>query len=64
MLARREREIQRQLLTDVFAQAPAGIWVVRGPDYVFEVINPTMTHVIKRTAGSAWGGPTSRCCRS
>jgi len=57
VLARREREIQRQLLTDVFAQAPAGIWVVRGPDYVFEVINPTMTHVIKRTAEQCLGRP-------
>ncbi len=57
VLARQDREVERRLLTDVFAQAPAGIWVVRGPDYVFEVVNPAMTHILGRSAEQALGRP-------
>lgn len=57
VLSRREREAQQQLVSTVFEQAPAGIWVVRGPEYIFEVINPVMTQILGRTPQQALGRP-------
>src|SRR5689334_22094656 len=37
---RREAEGQRQYLNDLFVQAPGPIAILRGPDLVFEVVNP------------------------
>ena len=36
----RQLEIERRRLRKVFTQAPAQIAVLRGPDYVFEFVNP------------------------
>lgn len=46
VLARQERETQRQQLRDMFEQAPVAIFVVRGEEYVFEVVNPGMGQVV------------------
>ena len=40
VLARQEREAQRQRLHDLFMQAPAAISILDGPDLVFELVNP------------------------
>ena len=45
VLARRERAAQDQRLGEVFEQAPVAIAVFRGPDYVLDVVNPTMGHM-------------------
>jgi len=39
--AARAAERQRQYLSKLFVQAPAGIAVVTGPQHVFEMVNPT-----------------------
>jgi PAS domain S-box-containing protein len=57
VLARQEREAQQQLVRTVFDQAPAGIWVVRGPNYVFEVINPLMEEILGRSQEQLLGRP-------
>ena len=46
VLARQERDAQRQHLRDVFEQAPVAIFVLRGLEYVFEVVNPSMAEII------------------
>ena len=40
VLARQEREMQRQRLQDLFMQAPAAICILAGPDLVYELVNP------------------------
>ena len=40
VLARREREAQRQRLHDLFMQAPAAICILDGPGLVYELVNP------------------------
>jgi PAS domain S-box-containing protein len=57
VLAQREREAQQHLVNTVFEQAPAGIWVVRGPDYVFELVNPMMTQILGHTQEQLLGRP-------
>ncbi len=39
VLARRQREMQQQLLQDLFEEAPAGIAILTGPSFVFELAN-------------------------
>jgi len=41
VLARQEREAQRQRLHDLFMQAPAAICILDGPDLVYELVNPS-----------------------
>jgi PAS domain S-box-containing protein len=48
---------QQQLLENVFAQAPAGIWVVQGPDYVLELCNPQMGRIIGCSPADIIGRP-------
>jgi len=48
VLARQEREAQQQQLREVFEQAPVAIFVLRGPEYVFEVVNPSMGEMLGR----------------
>ncbi|KYF71704.1 ATP-binding protein [Sorangium cellulosum] len=47
-LARRRREAdgQRQYLNDLFMQAPGPIAILRGPDLVFEVVNPLYQQLV------------------
>ena len=40
VLARQERETQRQQLEELFMQAPAPIVILAGPDLVFQLVNP------------------------
>jgi len=40
VLARQERETQRQRLFGLFQDAPAGIFLLAGPELVFEFVNP------------------------
>ncbi|MDZ5460452.1 ATP-binding protein [Azohydromonas lata] len=40
------RERQRQHLSDLFLQVPAGIAVLQGPDHVFELVNPVYQALI------------------
>ncbi|OGX91016.1 hypothetical protein BEN49_21415 [Hymenobacter coccineus] len=42
VLARQQRERERQQLRDLFEQAPVALSVFRGPTYVLEVVNPLM----------------------
>ncbi|OUJ75154.1 hypothetical protein BXP70_03770 [Hymenobacter crusticola] len=41
VLARQERDAQRQRLHNLFQEAPAGICILAGPDLVFEFVNPS-----------------------
>ncbi|MGK3987516.1 ATP-binding protein [Sorangium sp. So ce136] len=51
-LARRRREAdgQRQYLNDLFVQAPGPIAILRGPDLVFEVVNPLYYQLVGQRA--------------
>ncbi|WP_426061486.1 PAS domain-containing protein [Hymenobacter sp. B1770] len=57
VLARQEREAQRQQLQDLFEQAPVAISILRGPDYVVEVANPLVAQVWGRTPADVLGRP-------
>ncbi|WP_437964150.1 ATP-binding protein [Sorangium sp. So ce260] len=43
---RREAEGQRQYLNDLFMQAPGPIAILRGPEHVFEVVNPQYQQLV------------------
>ncbi|WP_437661409.1 ATP-binding protein [Sorangium sp. So ce1182] len=47
---RREAEGQRQYLNDLFVQAPGPIALLRGPDLVFEVVNPLYQQLVGQRA--------------
>lgn len=55
VLARQERAAQQQQLRDVFEQAPVAIFVVRGAEYVFEVVNPGMAAIVGSTPDQVLG---------
>ena len=57
VLARRERDAQRQQLLDLFEQAPVAISILRGADYVVEVANPLVAQVWGRTPAEVLGRP-------
>ncbi|MBJ6146120.1 PAS domain-containing protein [Hymenobacter sp. BT559] len=57
VLARQEREAQRQLLQSVFEQSPTALFVVRGPDYVLEVVNPLMARILGHAPTELLGRP-------
>ncbi|UOQ69718.1 PAS domain-containing protein [Hymenobacter volaticus] len=40
VVARQEREVERQLLLSLFQEAPAGICILAGPELAFEFVNP------------------------
>jgi PAS domain S-box-containing protein len=48
LLCQRERELQmeRNRLADLFMQAPAFITVLRGPEHVFELVNPPYLQLV------------------
>ena len=46
--ARVEAEQQRAQFQRVFEQAPVAICVFRGPEYVLEIVNPPMAHMLGR----------------
>ncbi|WP_437274877.1 ATP-binding protein [Sorangium sp. So ce375] len=43
---RREAEGQRQYLNDLFMQAPGPIAILRGPEHIFEVVNPLYQQLV------------------
>ncbi len=57
VLARQERETQRQQLQDLFEQAPVAISILRGPNYVVEVANPLVARLWGRTPAELLGRP-------
>ncbi len=57
VLARQERETQRQRQQELFEQAPVAMGVFRGPDYVVEVCNPKLQAIWGRPAAEVLGRP-------
>ncbi|MBO0357797.1 PAS domain-containing protein [Hymenobacter sp. BT186] len=57
VLARRQREAMQQQLQAVFEQAPAAIFVLRGPAYILEVVNPSMSAMLGRPISDLLGKP-------
>ena len=46
VLARQQREAQRQRLHRLFMQAPAAICILDGPDLVYELVNPSFHELL------------------
>ena len=46
VLAERRQRAEQERLQELFAQAPGFVAVVRGPEYVFEVVNPAYQRLI------------------
>lgn len=57
VLARQQREGQRQQLVETFAQAPVAICVFRGPAYVLELVNPPMGVMLGHSPAELLGRP-------
>jgi PAS domain S-box-containing protein len=57
VLARQERETQRQRQQELFEQAPVAMGVFSGPDYVVEVCNPKLEAIWGRPAAEVLGRP-------
>ncbi|GAB2452885.1 hypothetical protein GCM10011375_39980 [Hymenobacter qilianensis] len=55
VLARQERAAQQRQLQDVFEQAPVAIFVVRGEEYIFDVVNPSMGQMLGSTPDQILG---------
>jgi signal transduction histidine kinase len=48
ILARQQSQLERERLADLFHQAPAFFAVLRGPEHVFEMVNPPYQELIGR----------------
>ncbi|OGX81451.1 hypothetical protein BEN47_05750 [Hymenobacter lapidarius] len=57
VMARQERETQRQRQQELFEQAPVAMGVFSGPDYVVEVCNPKLEAIWGRPAAEVLGRP-------
>ncbi|MVN75932.1 PAS domain-containing protein [Hymenobacter sp. HMF4947] len=57
VLARHEREAQQRRLQAIFEQAPVAIFVLHGPNYILDVVNPFMSEVLGRTPDELLGQP-------
>lgn len=57
VLARTQREAQQRQLTQVFEQAPVAICVLRGSEYLLELINPPMGEMLGLDPALALGQP-------
>ncbi|RZK63153.1 MAG: PAS domain-containing protein [Hymenobacter sp.] len=57
VLARRQREAQQTQLQEVFEQAPVAIFVLRGPAYIMEVVNPAMSELLGPPIAELLGQP-------
>jgi PAS domain S-box-containing protein len=55
--AREDVELQSQLLHSLFMQAPMIILVLRGPDHVVDLANPTVARIWGRTIEEVLGRP-------
>ena len=56
-IATQNAEIQRQELQRVFEQAPVAIFVVKGPRYLVELMNPKMSELLDQPIESSLGRP-------
>jgi PAS domain S-box-containing protein len=57
VLARQQREAQRQHLQAVFAQAPVAVCVFQGEDYVLDIVNPPMSEMLGHPLPALVGQP-------
>ncbi|QKG59212.1 PAS domain-containing protein (plasmid) [Hymenobacter sp. BRD128] len=57
VLARQQREAERQQLQAVFAQAPVAVCVFQGEDYVLDLVNPPMSQMLGRPLAALLGQP-------
>jgi PAS domain S-box-containing protein len=57
VLARQQREAQQRMLETVFTQAPVALFVVRGPRYHVELVNPLMAQMLGRSPAEVLGRP-------
>ncbi|WP_345235807.1 PAS domain-containing protein [Hymenobacter saemangeumensis] len=57
VLARQQQEAQQRLLETVFVQAPVAIFVLRGPQYHVELVNPLMAQMLGRPSPELLGHP-------
>ena len=57
VLARRQRETQQTRLQELFEQAPVAVFVLRGPTYMMEVVNPAMSELLGKPAAQLLGKP-------
>ena len=57
VLARQQRDAERQQLRDLFEQVPVAISILRGADYVVEVANPLVAQLWGRTPAELLGRP-------
>jgi PAS domain S-box-containing protein len=57
VLARQQREAQQRQLRELFEQAPVAIFVLRGPDFVLEVVNPPMEELLGHPSAKLVGKP-------
>ncbi|HEX8427969.1 PAS domain-containing protein [Hymenobacter sp.] len=55
--ARQQREAQQEQLRAMFEQAPVGIGVFQGPDYLVEVANPTLCTMLGQPSPQLLGRP-------
>jgi len=56
-MAKKEAEFQKNYLHDIFLQAPIGIGVYSGPDFVAELVNPSLAEFLDRDYKSLLGKP-------
>jgi PAS domain S-box-containing protein len=57
VLARRQREVQQAHFRKVFEQAPVAIFVLHGPAYILEVVNPAMRELLGPPMAELLGRP-------
>ncbi|RYY21244.1 MAG: PAS domain-containing protein [Cytophagaceae bacterium] len=55
--AKQQREVQQKLTQTVFEQSPTAIFVLRGPTYVLEIVNPLMEQMLGRPRALLLGRP-------
>ncbi|WP_324678527.1 PAS domain-containing protein [Hymenobacter sp. GOD-10R] len=55
--AQQQRDEQQRLVETVFAEAPTAIWVAKGPEYVFELVNPLMARILGHSPAELLGRP-------
>ena len=54
-------ELERSRLAYLFAHAPAFVAVLRGPEHVFELVNPPYRELVR--GRDVWASPCARRCR-
>ena len=57
MRARQEREAQQRLVETIFEQSPTALFVLQGPRYFIELVNPLMEQLLGRARAELLGRP-------